>query len=84
MFSIFHYKLGLKRSVNIIVQTVDTRAAPGTSYSYITIHLMGVPTPEVRYTSATTGSGDHEVYQGYVVQEKIASVTLLFWTSLVV
>jgi hypothetical protein len=28
---------------------------------------MGVPAPEVGYTSATTGRGDHEVYQGHVV-----------------
>jgi hypothetical protein len=28
---------------------------------------MGVPTSEVGYTSATTGSGDHEVHKGHVV-----------------
>jgi hypothetical protein len=28
---------------------------------------MGVPTLEVRYTSATTGRGDHEVHKGHVV-----------------
>jgi hypothetical protein len=28
---------------------------------------MGVPTSEVGYTSATTGRGDHEVYEGHVV-----------------
>jgi hypothetical protein len=51
------------------------KAPPGTSYSYITIHLiwttkrrlMGVPTLEVGYTSATTGRGDHEVHKGHVV-----------------
>jgi hypothetical protein len=51
------------------------KAPPGTSYSYITIHhigttllrLVGVPTSEVGYTSATTGRGDHEVYKGHVV-----------------
>jgi hypothetical protein len=48
---------------------------PGTSDSHITIHLigqrklrlMGVPTSEVGYTSATTGRGDHEVHKGHVV-----------------
>jgi hypothetical protein len=51
------------------------KAPPGISYSYITIHLigttelrlMGVPTSEVGYTSATTGRGDHEVHTGHVV-----------------
>jgi hypothetical protein len=50
-------------------------APSGTSYSYITIHLigttylhlMGVPTSEVGYTSATTGRGDHQVHKGHVV-----------------
>jgi hypothetical protein len=28
---------------------------------------MGVSTSEVGYTSATTGSGDHEVHKGHVV-----------------
>jgi hypothetical protein len=28
---------------------------------------MGVPTPEVCYTSAITGRGDHEVRDGHVV-----------------
>jgi hypothetical protein len=28
---------------------------------------MGAPTPEVGYTSATTGRGDHEVHKGHVV-----------------
>jgi hypothetical protein len=50
-------------------------APPGTSYSYITIQLigttklclMGVPLSEVSYTSATTGRGDHEVHKGHVV-----------------
>jgi hypothetical protein len=28
---------------------------------------MDVPTLEVRYTSATTGRGDHEVHKGHVV-----------------
>jgi hypothetical protein len=54
---------------------VRFNAPPGTSYSYITIHLigttqlrlMGVPTSEVGYTSATTGRGDHEVHKGHVV-----------------
>jgi hypothetical protein len=44
------------------------KAPPGTSYSYITIRLMGVPTLEVGYTSATTGRGDHEVHKGHVVE----------------
>jgi hypothetical protein len=51
------------------------KAPPGTSYSYITIHLigttllrlMGVPNLEVGYTSATIGKGDHEVHRGHVV-----------------
>jgi hypothetical protein len=51
------------------------KAPPGTSYSYITIHLiratqlclMGIPTSEVDYTSATTGRKDHEVHKGHVV-----------------
>jgi hypothetical protein len=50
-------------------------APPGTSYSYITIHLigttemrlMGVPTTDVGYTSVTAGKGDHEVHKGHVV-----------------
>jgi hypothetical protein len=28
---------------------------------------MGIPTSEVGYTSATTGSGYHEVHKGHVV-----------------
>jgi hypothetical protein len=28
---------------------------------------MSVPTPEVGYTSATTGRGEHEVHKGHVV-----------------
>jgi hypothetical protein len=51
------------------------KAPPGTSYSYITIHLigttylrlMGVPFSEVGYTSATIERGDHEVHKGHVV-----------------
>jgi hypothetical protein len=51
------------------------KAPPGTSYSYITIHLigttylrlMGVPTSEVVYASATTGRGGHEVLKGHVM-----------------
>jgi hypothetical protein len=51
------------------------KAPPGTSHSYITTHLigttqlrlMGVPTLEVGYTSATTGRGDHEVQKVHVV-----------------
>jgi hypothetical protein len=31
------------------------------------MHLMGVPTSEVGYTSATTGRRDHEVHKGHVV-----------------
>jgi hypothetical protein len=31
------------------------------------LRLMGVPTSEVGYTSATTGRGDHEVHKGHVV-----------------
>jgi hypothetical protein len=50
-------------------------APPGTPYPSITIHiigttqqrLMGVPTSDVGYTSATTGRGDHEVHKGHVV-----------------
>jgi hypothetical protein len=43
------------------------KAPPGTSYSCITIHLMGVLNLEVCYTSATTGRGDHEVHKGHLV-----------------
>jgi hypothetical protein len=51
------------------------KAPPGTSYSYITIHLirtmllrhMGVQTSEVSYTLATTRRGDHKVHKGHVV-----------------
>jgi hypothetical protein len=47
------------------------KAPPGTLYSYFTIHLIGttelrlvgVPTSEVGYTSATAGRGDHEVHK---------------------
>jgi hypothetical protein len=31
------------------------------------MRLMGVPTSEVGYTSATTGRGDHEVHKAHVV-----------------
>jgi hypothetical protein len=31
---------------------------------------MGFPAPEVGYTSATTGKGDHEVHKGHVVALK--------------
>jgi hypothetical protein len=31
------------------------------------MRLMGVQTLEVGYTSATTGSEDHEVHKGHVV-----------------
>jgi hypothetical protein len=41
--------------------------APRTSYSCITIHLMGVLALEVGYTSATTGKGDHAVHPPHVV-----------------
>jgi hypothetical protein len=64
------------------------KAPPGTSYSYITIHLiettwlrlMGVPTSEVGYTSTTTGKGDHEVHKGHVVAlgEKYLK-QMLYW-----
>jgi hypothetical protein len=37
------------------------KAPPGTSYTYITIHLMSVPASEVGYTSAKTGTGVYEV-----------------------
>jgi hypothetical protein len=51
------------------------KAPPCTSYSYITIHLigttqlhlMGVPTSKVEYTSATTWRGVHEVHKGHAV-----------------
>jgi hypothetical protein len=51
------------------------KAPPGTSYSYLTIHLigttalrlMGVQSSAVGYTSATTGRGDHKVHKGHVV-----------------
>jgi hypothetical protein len=51
------------------------KAPPGTSYSYITIHLIGTtylgltgfPTSEVGYTSATNGRGVHGVHKGHVV-----------------
>jgi hypothetical protein len=60
------------------------KAPPGTSYSYITIHLIGttylrlrgVPISEVGYTSATTGRGDHEVHKGHVVTLKFVSYFL--------
>jgi hypothetical protein len=29
------------------------------------LHLMGIPSSEVGYTSATTGRGDHEVHKGH-------------------
>jgi hypothetical protein len=37
---------------------------------------MGVPTPEVGYTSATAGRGDHEVHKGHVValEKKITRI----------
>jgi hypothetical protein len=45
------------------------KAPPGTSYSYITIHLIG--TTKLRLmggcTSATTGTGDHDVHKGHMV-----------------
>jgi hypothetical protein len=61
------------------------KAPPGTSYSYITIHLigttelrlMGVPTSEVGYTSATTERGDHEVHKGNVVA--LETISYYFW-----
>jgi hypothetical protein len=48
------------------------KAPPGTSYSHtpstsLGQRLMGIPTSEVGYTSATTGRGDHEVHKGHVV-----------------
>jgi hypothetical protein len=51
------------------------KAPPGTSYSYITIHLIGTSNcaswasqpPEVGYTLATTGRGDREVHKGHVM-----------------
>jgi hypothetical protein len=64
-----------------------TKAPPGNSLSYITIHLigttklrlMGVPTSEVGYTSATTGRGGHEVHKGHMVAlwEKLLLLLLL-------
>jgi hypothetical protein len=39
--------------------------SPSTSSGQL--RLMGVPTSEVGYTSATTGRGDHEVHKGHVV-----------------
>jgi hypothetical protein len=51
------------------------KAPPGTPYSCITIHLiwttyprlLGIPSSEVDYTSATNGRGDNEVHKGHVV-----------------
>jgi hypothetical protein len=62
------------------------KAPPGTSYSYITIHLtrttllrlMGVTTSEVGYISATVGRGDHEVH---MVALKNLWCVLLLWLS---
>jgi hypothetical protein len=64
------------------------KAPPGTSYSYITILLIGtpklrlmdVPTLEVGYTSVTTGRGDHEVHKGHVVA--LEKKTLHYHTTL--
>jgi hypothetical protein len=39
---------------------------------------MGVPTSEVGYTSATTGTGDHEVHKGHMV---VLEETILFLRS---
>jgi hypothetical protein len=62
------------------------KAPPGTSYSNITFHfigttqlrLMGVPTSEVGYTSATTRRVGHEVHKGHVValEEKNIPITI--------
>jgi hypothetical protein len=51
------------------------KAPPSTSYTYITVHLirttylrlMGIPTSETGYTSATARRRDHEVHKGHVV-----------------
>jgi hypothetical protein len=51
------------------------KSPSGTPYPYVTIHLirttllhlMGIPTSEVSYTSATAGRGDHVVHKGHVV-----------------
>jgi hypothetical protein len=60
------------------LEELGFKAPPGTSYSYITIHLigttelrlMGVLTPEVGYNSAQAGRGDHEAHKGHVVALK--------------
>jgi hypothetical protein len=54
------------------------KAPPGTSYSYITMQLIGVPTSEVSYTSATTRRGDHEVHKGHVVALEKKTLRALF------
>jgi hypothetical protein len=61
------------------------KAPSGTSYTYITIHLIGttslrlmtIPTSEVGYNSATTGRGDHEVHNGHLVALKNSIYQLL-------
>jgi hypothetical protein len=44
---------------------------------------MGVPTPEIGYTSTTTGRGYHEVHKGHVVA-KIINIVLRRVTELLV
>jgi hypothetical protein len=47
---------------------------------------MGVPNPEVAYTSATTGRGDHEVHKGHVValsQKKFKFFSLVFYHEII-
>jgi hypothetical protein len=61
------------------------KAPPGTSYSYITIHLIGttflplfdVPNSEVGYSSATTGRGDQEVHKEHVVGDMFFYIYIL-------
>jgi hypothetical protein len=41
--------------------------SPSTSSERHKLHLMGIPTSEVSYTSATTGRENHEVHKEHVV-----------------
>jgi hypothetical protein len=38
------------------------KGPPGTTSSYITTHIMGVPASEVGYTAAMPRMEDHEVH----------------------
>jgi hypothetical protein len=46
------------------------------------MRLMGFPTSEVGYTSATAGRGDHEVSKGHVVAlGKTKNIETLIWIT---